>query len=188
LHCLVVEDERILLDLLASAIESFSEITTVSKAQTAKAAEEISSLSSIDLAVLDLKLPDGHGCDLAKSLLKRYADIQLIVLSGAAQEFDCPPELRPAVKAVIDKAHAFHSLHECLKQALRPGTQQLTKRQREIFSLIGQGKTNKEIARLAGSSISTIETHRKMIAKKLNLSGAELIREATLYQQRESIQ
>ena len=43
-----------------------------------------------------------------------------------------------------------------------------------------EGKTTKEIAKKLGSAISTVETHRKAIAKKLKVSGSEMIRRAAL--------
>jgi len=56
----------------------------------------------------------------------------------------------------------------------------LTPRQRQIFSLIGQGLSNKAIAHATGLAVATVETHRKAIARRLNCSGAELVRRATL--------
>ena len=66
---------------------------------------------------------------------------------------------------------------------LQPAHQRLTPRQSEIFELIGAGKSTKEIAHILNSATSTIESHRKAIAQKLKLSGAELIREASLTRQ-----
>lgn len=188
LHCLVVEDERILLDLLGSVVESFNEINTVFKAQTVAAAEAISREHQLDLALLDLQLPDGEGSALGRDLVVRHAGIQLIVLSGAAEQFICPIDLQPAVKAVIDKANAFASLRNSLNSILQPAEQQLTRRQQEIYNLIGTGQSTKEIAELIGCSVATVETHRKAIASTLGMSGAELIRVATLFTQRQGIQ
>ena len=61
MHCLVVEDQQILLDLLATIVDAFSEITTVSKATTCEQAIVISKDMPVDLAILDLHLPDGDG-------------------------------------------------------------------------------------------------------------------------------
>ena len=63
---------------------------------------------------------------------------------------------------------------------MKPAHHELTQRQQTIYSLLGEGKTTKEIAKELGSAHSTIETHRKAIAQKLNVSGAELIRRAAL--------
>jgi response regulator of citrate/malate metabolism len=83
LHCLVVEDQQILLDLLATIVDAFSEITTVSKATTCEQAIVISKDMPVDLAILDLHLPDGDGSELGLRLVQSNPSIQLVVLTGA---------------------------------------------------------------------------------------------------------
>lgn len=52
----------------------------------------------------------------------------------------------------------------------------LTRREREILSLIAQGRANKEIAEQLAISVRTVETHRAKIMRKLSLhSHAALI-------------
>jgi len=52
----------------------------------------------------------------------------------------------------------------------------LSEREREIFQLIAEAKTNKEIASLLNVSPSTVETHRAHIMEKLDLhSAAEIV-------------
>ena len=183
MHCLVIDDQTIFLDLLASLVESFPEIAKVSKADGVQTALAISGHQKLDLAIVDLVLPDGDGVALAASLVQQHPDIQLIILSGCAQEFICPRQLDNSIRGVIDKADAFEALRDCLTQIIQPVHQTLTERQKEIYHLIGQGKSNKEIAQYLGTAISTVETHRKAIAKHMQLSGAELIRAAALNQQ-----
>ena len=52
----------------------------------------------------------------------------------------------------------------------------LSNREREIFQLVAEGRTNKEIAALLFISASTVETHRARIMEKLDLhSAAEIV-------------
>jgi DNA-binding NarL/FixJ family response regulator len=52
----------------------------------------------------------------------------------------------------------------------------LSEREREIFQLIAEARTNKEIAALLNVSPSTVETHRAHIMEKLDLhSAAEIV-------------
>lgn len=168
-------------------VESFTEISHVFKANSIEAANNISDHHKIDLAILDIYLPDGHCNDLAKHLASQNLDIKIIILSGAAQEFICPENLKDAIYGIIDKTDAFDALRHCLNLIVKPAHHGLTKRQQTIFGLIGEGKTTKEIAIDLESAPSTIETHRKAIAQKLNVSGAELIRRAVLAQTTKNI-
>jgi len=183
MNCLIIEDQTIFLDLLASLLKSFPEIEQVAKADCVKSAEELSERQSFDIAIIDLILPDGDGCGLATTLIEQHPNIQLIVLSGSAQEFICPIHLQNSICGIIDKADTFEALRNCLNSIIKPAHQTLTQRQKEIYALMGEGKSNKEIAQQLGSAPSTVETHRKAIAQRLNLSGAELIRAAALNQQ-----
>ena len=70
MHCLVVEDQQILLDLLATIVDAFSEIATVSKATTCEQAIVISKDMPVDLAILDLHLPMVTAANLACVLSK----------------------------------------------------------------------------------------------------------------------
>ena len=187
MNCLVLEDQQIFLDLLGSMVESFTEISDVFKADSIEAASNISRHHKIDLAILDIYLPDGHCNDLAQHLVSQNPDIKIIILSGAAQEFVCPKMLKEAIYGIIDKTDAFDALRHCINAIVKPAHHELTQRQQIIYSLIGEGKTTKEIAKELGSAHSTIETHRKAIAQKLNVSGAELIRRAALTRTIQSI-
>jgi DNA-binding NarL/FixJ family response regulator len=51
----------------------------------------------------------------------------------------------------------------------------LSDREREIFQLIAEARTNKEIASLLGISLTTVETHRAKIIQKLDLHSAAQI-------------
>ncbi|WP_438983026.1 response regulator transcription factor, partial [Vulcanococcus sp.] len=75
---------------------------------------------------------------------------------------------------------AFSQLQAVLERCLPRCNEPLTPRQQEIYGLIGQGLSNKEIAKATELSIATVETHRKAIAQKLGMSGAELVRQASL--------
>ena len=180
MNCLVLEDQQIFLDLLGSMVESFTEISAVFKADSIEAASNISDQQTIDLAILDIYLPDGHCNDLAEHLASNNPAIKIIILSGAAQEYVCPKSLKETIYGIVDKTDAFDALRHCINVIVKPAHQELTERQKTIYSLIGEGKTTKEIAKELGSAHSTIETHRKAIAQKLNVSGAELIRRAAL--------
>jgi DNA-binding NarL/FixJ family response regulator len=62
-------------------------------------------------------------------------------------------------------------------QKLEIGIDRLTSREREIVQLLGEGKSNKDIARLLDLSVKTVETHRSAVLRKLDLSSlVDLVR------------
>ena len=181
LRCLIVEDQRMFSQLLESMLQAFPGLEVVATASTAaEALHHCQGPTPPDLLILDLALPDGDGLEVAEALAQRHPQAKVVVLSGQAASFVCPAPLRPWVCGVVDKTAAFQQLQRVLQSCLQHQPPQLTARQQEIYGLIGQGLSNKEIARAAGLSVATVETHRKQIAQKLGVSGAELVRQAAL--------
>lgn len=56
----------------------------------------------------------------------------------------------------------------------------LTPREQRVFQAIGKGLLNKQIAQSLKLSLTTVESYRKAICAKLNLSGPALVRAAVL--------
>ncbi|MEY3750132.1 MAG: hypothetical protein RLZZ186_551 [Cyanobacteriota bacterium] len=181
LQCLIVEDQVMFLQLLRSMLEALPglEVRAVATTQ-AEALALCNGDQPPDLLILDLALPDGDGLVVAEALAETNPNAKVVVLSGQASSFVCPAALQPWIVGVVDKTAAFAQLQSVLERCLPSAGEPLTPRQREIFSLIGQGLSNKEIARSTSLSIATVETHRKAIAQKLGMSGAELVRHASL--------
>ncbi len=80
-------------------------------------------------------------------------------------------------KKLIEKA--IHMVFQV--QQKKTHIQSLTKRENEIFQLIGLGFSSREIGRFISISEATVSTHRKKIIQKLNLSGAGALQK-TAYQ------
>ena len=181
LRCLIVEDQLMFLQLLRSMLEALPGLVICGTATSqAEAIALCSGREPPDLLLLDLALPDGDGLAVAEALLQRQPAAQVIVLSGQASSFICPAHLQPSIRGVVDKTAAFSQLQAVLQRCLPQQPEALTPRQQQIYGLIGQGLSNKEIARAAELSVATVETHRKAIAQKLRVSGAELVRQASL--------
>ena len=147
-----------------------------------------------DLLILDLALPDGDGTNVARAAIQWNPNCRVLVLSAEAGLFVCPADLEPYVADVIDKTTTYDALTAAVEDLLRHHPSQdsalpaascnpaslLTARQQEVFLLIGRGLQNKEIARVLGLEVNTVETHRKEIARRLAMSGAELVHLAAL--------
>ena len=193
LRCLIAEDQAMFAQLVAGLLRSSFDLEVLAISPTVADA-----LAAIDqhhprLLILDLDLPDGSGLVVAEHLLAVVPEARVLVLSSHANQFLCPDALQPAVLAVLDKTQACDELvaqvagyvHDALgadqHSPFNPQRlESLTPRERVVLNLLGQGEASKAIARSLGLSLGTVDTHRRNIAVKLGMSGAELIRLAVL--------
>lgn len=178
--------------LLGALLQAESLVNIVSSAHTVKEGIEACRQHQPDILLLDLALSDGDGLAVARALAKCRPGARTIIISGQADTFRCPPDLKEHIYSVIDKTRTFavvrQELTYCL-QGLSPADRpdntaetlaRLSPRETEIFQLIGRGLSTKEIATAAFISPHTVQTHRKNIAAKLNLRATALNRFAIL--------
>ena len=95
---LVVDDEEVLRSALFR-IFSRRNYQVITTSNFKEAESVIQSSSDLDLALVDIKLPDGTGLDLLSTLKKKYSDIPVVVLTGFGS-------IETAVKAT--KMGAYH--------------------------------------------------------------------------------
>lgn len=194
LRCLILEDQVMFAQLLGTMLQPVRALEIAGLACSCREGLQLCRQLRPDLLILDLALPDGDGTAVARAALQVNPDCRILVLSAEASTFVCPPDLEPAVVDVIDKASTYDTLTTSLADLLRqiqgerppqasascqPITL-LTPRQQDVFRLIGRGLQNKEIAKALALEVNTVETHRKDIARRLAVSGAELVQLATL--------
>ncbi len=159
-----------------------------------------------DLVITDLTLPGRNGLELIKDLVATHPEIPVIVLSmhdeliyaervlraggrGYVMK-DSPPErLIEAIHAVLGGGvfasqtvtNHFLKALSSVKGPPTPGfpLERLTDREMEVFELIGQARSNHDIATRLGISPRTLDAHRAHIREKLGLGdGNELTRYA----------
>jgi DNA-binding NarL/FixJ family response regulator len=194
IRCLIVEDHLMFSQLIAGMLRAFRNMEIVGTAGTVAEGLRACEAHKPDLVLLDLALPDGSGLAVGEKLIELNPDARIIILSGQMQTFVCPAKLKPFVHDVVDKAGAFEEVENAIKLCLEdirrsdytPAQRKLddqrkrtlSKRENEVFRMIGAGLISKEIADEMGLSIHTVYVYRKRIAEKLNLSGADVTREA----------
>ena len=103
-------------------------------------------------------------------------------------------DLVPALEAVSTGRHFFSAaiseilLEDYMRQLRQRGLSDsydlLTEREREVFQLLAEGKSNKEAAGILNLSPLTVETHRSNLMEKLNLHNTV---ELVLYAVRKKI-
>jgi DNA-binding NarL/FixJ family response regulator len=199
----VVDDHPVVREGLASMVANHPDLTICGSAATAAEALDLVRSERPDLAIIDITLKDGSGLDLIKRLKSLAPELKMLVASMHDEALFAERALRAGAQGYISKEEAIGDLvgairhvlsgkiylspqmterllHSAARGAVEPlqdPVKSLSDRELEVFSLIGEGKTTRQIAQRLDLSIKTIETHREHIKKKLRLeSGTELIR------------
>ncbi len=159
-----------------------------------------------DVVILDISIRHGDGVELIKRLLARFPDLKILIFSmrderyfahrcleagaqGYVSKKARPEELVTALGRVLTGEIALSGFMEQRllqhvvgrRPPLASGGEidELSDRELEVFALLGEGMTTREIASDLELSIKTIESHRENIKDKLGLANNnELIRRA----------
>lgn len=203
LRILLADDHTLVRQGLSKILEEQPDWTVV--AQTSDGREAVKQTLQLkpDVAIFDIGMPLLNGIEATRQVTRRLADLHVLILSMHAEEAyitqalqagahgyllkdSADTELIKAVTAVsagksfFSPAVARVMLDDYVRHLAGKGIvdryEALSEREREIFQLIAEGHSNKEIAELLSVSPATVETHRAHILQKLDVHNtAELV-------------
>ena len=204
IRVLVADDHTIVRQGLVGILAASPEIEVVGQAADGHEAVEKSLEARPDVAVLDVSMPRLNGMEAARRIHEALPATRILVLtmhddeeyvlkmvragaSGYLLKDSAASELIAAIKSLragqtYFSPHATKALAEAYQhpepQAENP-YERLTDREREIFQLVVEGKTNKEIGEILFISPKTVDNHRTRLMEKLGIhSAADLVRYA----------
>jgi DNA-binding NarL/FixJ family response regulator len=157
--------------------------------------------ASIDVALVDLGLPDGSGIDVIKTIRSRQPRCDVMVMSifqdeemvlraieagatGYLLKDSAPPDIVASIRALRAGGAPISPLiarllldrfrsPDATRQAAgrTTGTLALSEREVEILRIVAKGLSLAEIAKLLGISVNTVKTHVKRIYHKLAVNS-----------------
>jgi len=189
-HVLIIDDHPLVLSGIKTVVKSLA--YHASEAKNAKQALDKLKLNQYDLILLDMRLPDIDGRSLLRLMRMNHEDTPVLVISGSANTEDIMWVLDNGAKGYIDKTEPSNVLTKAIYEVMNGGSfvpyrirsalnqvnkdkriiteyVGITPRQKEVIILVGEGKSNKEIARNMGIAESTVATHFKQIYLTLNV-------------------
>jgi DNA-binding NarL/FixJ family response regulator len=202
---LVIDDHPIVRERLAELINQQADLVVCGEAEDSHQARKAVAELQPDIAIVDITLKDTYGIELIKEFKDRYPKLPMLVLSMHDEALYGERALRAGARGYLTKQEATKKVVDAIRKVLAgeiytsekmaasilqkvaggkaPGggspTDVLTDRELEVFQLLGQGKTVKEIAESLFVSAKTVEAHREHIKQKMNFkSSAELLRYA----------
>jgi len=190
LRCVVVDDHQLVAQAVGGLLSELCGLSLEAVCGSVREALPVFQASRPDLLILDLCLPEERWQDAVEPFLACNPAGALIILSGHSAEFVPPEHLDAHLLAVVDKGRAWHDLVDVITSwrhqrnmasPARLPLDTLTPRELRVFLSLGRGLLNKEIASELCLSVQTVETYRKNLGHKLGISGAELVRAASLH-------
>jgi DNA-binding NarL/FixJ family response regulator len=203
LDIVVADDHTLMRQGLCKILEEQPEWRVVGQAATGREVVKVVTELQPALAILDIGMPLLNGIEVTRQLTRRFPDLRVLILSMHAEEAyitsaleagaqgyllkdSADVELIRAVSSVASGKSYFSPavarvmLDDYVRHLAQRGItdryDSLSEREREIFQLIAEGHTNKDIADLLHVSPATVETHRAHIFQKLDVHNtAELV-------------
>lgn len=204
IRILLADDHTIVRQGLARLLEDQPKFKVVGEAENGKVAVEKALALKPDIIIMDIAMPFLNGIEAAKRIKKNLPKVKILILSMYAQENHIHELLQTGVSGYLLKESSGRDITMAIESAMRNEAylsptiskvlvdsylsprrsspreeryNELSNREREVFQLLAEGHSTKEVADLLCVSVSTVKTHRINIMEKLGIrTNAQLIR------------
>lgn len=205
LKVFVVDDHRMFREGVRYRLEQEPDIEVVGEASSAEEAMQLVGDADANIVILDIRLPNMSGIELARLVREQWPELKILMLSG----YDFDQYVRALARLGVDGYLLKDAPQDALVQALRdirdggvvlppniaskvmrsyssPVTGrdadvwELTLREIEVLELLSQGLRNSEISGRFNISVRTVEVHVRNVMSKLGAqSRTDAVRVAT---------
>jgi DNA-binding NarL/FixJ family response regulator len=197
IRALLIDDHASYREALAFMLEQDPEFEVA--AQAGSLAEARARLTDVEVAVVDLGLPDGSGVGIIPDLLALNPNGIVVVLTASTDKRELARAVEAGAAGILSKARPIREIIDAIHRAasgavllsptetielLRLASHQrqqdyavqqtlsrLTRREREILEALGDGLNDREIGEKLSISTETVRTHFVNILGKLNLTS-----------------
>ncbi len=209
LRVLLVDDHELMRQGLRSILEREAEVEVVGEAENGRTALELARTLAPDVVVMDVAMREQNGIEATRQIRAACPGVKVLALSSHSDARYVAAMLDAGACGYVLKANAYDDLRRALDAVRRGRTYlcadvtnavveaslrgsgataavpaRLSGREREVLQLLAEGRSSPEIAKLLFVATSTIETHRRNIARKL---GIYTVADLTKYAIREGL-
>jgi NarL family two-component system response regulator LiaR len=207
IRVMVVDDHEMVRRGICSYLETEDDIEVVGQASSGKEAIELARRLQPDVVLMDLIMEDGTGVEASKQIKQDLPKVQIIILTSYIDESLVFPALEAGALSYLLKTSQAHEIVDAIRLAIKQEAviepkvatkmlgkirhnndqlphEDLTTREMEVLILIGEGKTNQEIADELFIGIKTVKTHVSNVLSKL---GVDDRTQAAIYAHRNKL-
>ena len=203
LHIVLADDHTLFRQGLRRVLEEQAGWQVVAEASDGAEAVRLTLEREPHIVILDIAMPRLNGVEATRQIARRLPDVRVLIVSMYSDDLYITQSLQAGAHGFILKDSADADLVRAVrdlaagKSYFSPAVSKvvlddyvryladrgvtdrfeaLSEREREVFQLIAEGNSNKDIAQLLHLSPGTIETHRARIMEKLDVhSAAEIV-------------
>ncbi len=195
---MVVDDHELLRTGTRRILDEATGFTVVGEAADGESALEVIGSLQPDVVLVDIRLPDVNGIDLARRILGEHPDTAVLILSAYDDQTYVRAALAVGVAGYLLKTAPGEELIRSIRAACETptvatagpsgrgekdaawspddSTHPLTAREQEVVRLVSRGMSNKAIAQRLGISPRTVEGHLNHVFEKIGAtSRTELV-------------
>ncbi|MCP9770005.1 DNA-binding response regulator [Lacihabitans sp. LS3-19] len=194
INIFITDDHLLILEGLSAILESIEGIEVVGMSQSATATLEKLQSIQPDLLITDFHMPGVSGQELLREVKKKYPKIKVLILSmheeipeivdlikdkadGYILKNSGKEEFIVAIQKVMVGEKYFSSsiVHQLLRDLNNPllDTKALSNQELKIAKMLANGLSSPIIAEQLFISVNTVNTHKKRIYAKLNISNLQ---------------
>lgn len=203
---LLAENHVLMRQALRALLTTDNDISIVAEADDGSKVHSLAELTNPDIVIMDVSMPNMNGIEATRLLTEKHPKSKIIALSAYQEQRYVKGMLEAGARGYLIKTESEEELFQAIQMVLKGqiylspmvrsyletlekvgsenGKQPLTKREKQVITLLAQGLHSPEIAKSLGISSATVEVHRRNIMRKLNLRG---IAELTKYAVREGL-
>jgi DNA-binding NarL/FixJ family response regulator len=198
----LLDDHEVVRRGLREMVDAEADLQVVGEASTAEEALARIPPTRPDVAVLDVRLPDGNGVEVCREVRSRHSDVQCLILTSFADDealFQAimagasgyllkqikGPDIVEVIRRVaMGQSLLDPTLTSRVLERLRSGPEEderlstLTEQERRILDLIAEGFTNRQIAQTVHLAEKTVKNYVSNLLAKL---GMERRTQAAVY-------
>lgn len=183
----IAEDHQALIDGMKLFLKDQPDILLVGEANDGEALIELVKNKRPSVVITDIRMPKCDGITATKIIKKKYPLTKVIGFSmfdqadaieqmkraGASGYILKNSSLETVLKAIrtVARNETFFDNAITTKDETTKETITFSEREKEILQLVGEGKSSQEIADIIQIRKGTVDSYRKNILKKLNLTG-----------------
>lgn len=211
---LLVDDHPVTRQGVAVLINQERDLVVCGEASSAPAAIDLVQKEKPDLAIVDITLKTTSGIELLKNMRALAPQMPVLVMSmhdeslyaeralragamGYIMKHEASDKVLLAIRRVLSgelflsdkmKEKMLHRLVHNRKEEVVFSMDTLSDREMEVFQLIGNGYSTRQIAQQLNLSVKTIDSYREHLKVKLGLkAGADLVRHAIQWVRSEAV-